>query len=498
MSKKYPARVRSTRRRAFHVDVDFLEERRLLNYNLLGAEWSQPARVTYSLMPDGTDLGGVPSNLQAALDGNPATAATWRTLIQKAAATWENSANVNLVQVADNGSPLGVAGNQQNDPRFGDIRIGGYVQRSGQLAFTFAPPPINGDTSAGDILFNTGQTWNTNGNPYDFYSVAMHEFGHALGLSHDDSQTTSVMWPTYNGAKSGLASDDKAGIAAVYGTIPADRIAGPQGNGTISTASDLTPYLDGNNQIALGGLELTKAYDLHYFKVTVPANTSGTMSIQVQATGLSSVIPALKVYDGQNVYTGYSSTQTAYSSTASVTMTGVRPGQVYKIMVNSGTTGPGFGGTYGLSWNLGATAQVSMSPPNTTVPQQPDQSIGTYAQGTGWMINGQFVPYGGDIGTLGGAGNSSTKAAASAPSGASDGGLYAVHIGDSVAYVDACMADNDPTPQPDPTTIPPVLTTVDPSAGVLLVDPSMVAPSYVLAPAKRPDAAATGGGTFAS
>src|SRR4051812_12882967 len=108
MNKTCPARDRAKRRRAFIIHVDCLEERRLLSYNLLGAQWAQPARVTFSIMPDGTDLGGISSNLQATLDRNPATAATWRNLIQKAAATWENVANINLVQVPDSGAPLGI------------------------------------------------------------------------------------------------------------------------------------------------------------------------------------------------------------------------------------------------------------------------------------------------------------------------------------------------------------------------------------------------------
>ncbi len=394
------ARERARKRRETCPRIDALEERRLLNYNLLGAQWSKPARVTFSIMPDGTDLGGVPSNLQATLDGNPNTAATWRNLIQKAAASWENFANVNLVQVSDNGAPLGTQGNQQNDSRFGDIRIGGYAQSPSQLAFAFAPPPFNGGTSAGDIFFNTSQSWNTNGNPYDFLSVALHEFGHALGMGHEDSQTTSVMWPTYTTAKNSLSSNDKDGDAAIYGPIPKDSFA-QVGNGTLSTASDVTSYLDGNGQVALRGLTLTKSYEYHYFKVTVPSTTNGTMTVQTQATSLSSVIPAVRVFDGNNNFTGHASAGSTYSTTATVTMTGVQPGQVYKFQVYSPVTGAGAAGTYGFQINLGSAQQALLAPPDTTVAQQPDTNPGTYSQGTGWYSNGQFVPYLGEIGTLG-------------------------------------------------------------------------------------------------
>lgn len=434
-------------RRAARPGVDALEGRRLLSYNLLGAQWSRPARVTFSIMPDGTNLGGVPSNLQATLDNNPATAATWRNLLQKAAAAWENFANVNLVQVADDGSPLGVAGNQQNDARFGDIRIGGHAQDPTQLAFAFAPPPFNGGTNAGDIFFNTSQTWNSNGNPYDFYSVALHEFGHALGLGHEDSQVSSVMWPVYTSAKSGLSSNDRAGINAVYGPIPKDLFSQAGFNGSIFTASDVTSYLDANNQVSLGGLTLTRAFELHYFKVTVPASTNGTMTVSVQASNLSSVIPAVKVFDGNNNYTGYGSTQTTYSTTASVTMTGVQPGQVYKFLVNAGTVGPGANGTYGLQINLGGAAQGPVAPPDTTVAQQPDTNPGTYPQGVGWLNNNVFVRYAGDMGWIGQAsgggdpgnrhGRGRGRANCDPDDSGHDEGLWALHFDGGLGYGDA-------------------------------------------------------------
>ncbi len=82
-------------------------------------------------------------------------------------ATWEQqfeagrrrsgkrAANVNLALVSDGGEPVGTSGDQQDDPRFGDIRIGTIPLGSGVLAETFLPPPANGGTDAGDIIFNS-------------------------------------------------------------------------------------------------------------------------------------------------------------------------------------------------------------------------------------------------------------------------------------------------------------------------------------------------------
>ena len=134
---------------------------------------------------------------------------------------WEAVAGINLVQVADDGSPIGTAGNQQGDPRFGDIRIGGMAQSGGQLAFAFVPPPFNGGTDAGDIFFNTSQWWQTNGTTYDLETVAIHELGHALGMGHS-AIATADMYASYGGTKQALTSDDTTGIQSIYGTRPPD------------------------------------------------------------------------------------------------------------------------------------------------------------------------------------------------------------------------------------------------------------------------------------
>ena len=59
-------------------------------------------------------------------------------------------------------------GDQQDDPRFGDIRIGAIPLGSGILAETFLPPPANGGTDAGDIIFNSSINWQINSN-YDLH-----------------------------------------------------------------------------------------------------------------------------------------------------------------------------------------------------------------------------------------------------------------------------------------------------------------------------------------
>jgi hypothetical protein len=89
--------------------LEGLEDRFLL-YSTTGNLWTKPIRITYSFMPDGTSIGGVPSNLQATLNAHFATA-DWQAQFAKAGAAWEKVANLNFSLVSDDGSALGVSGN---------------------------------------------------------------------------------------------------------------------------------------------------------------------------------------------------------------------------------------------------------------------------------------------------------------------------------------------------------------------------------------------------
>ncbi len=366
-----PARSRN---RALAPSPEILEGRLLL-YSKLGDQFTYSSRITYSFMPDGTSVGGVPSSLFATLNAKYPTA-TWETQIEQAASIWENAANLNLALVPDGGEAVGVSGDQQDDPRFGDIRIGAVPLSSGTLAVTFLPPPANGGTEAGDILLNSNVNWQVNSN-YDLMTVMAHEFGHSLGLGDVTTPTNPypVMYYAYEGISQALTADDTAGIQAVDG---ARRFDAYNNNGSrnlsYATAANITGNFASNAQIAIPSLDITTGGDSEWFYLTVPSTTTGSMTVTVQSSNLSSLSPKLMVYNSSLGLVGQALAANSMGATVSVS-TSVSPGQGYYIKV---LAAPGYGaiGGYGLLVNAGSQSQSPIPPPNTLVAQQPDQGAG--------------------------------------------------------------------------------------------------------------------------
>src|SRR4029453_3545552 len=77
-----------------------------------------------------------------------------------------------------------------------------------------------------DMRFSSAVPWYTGtgtppGTQFDWWSVALHEMGHCLGLDHETRITnpTPVMFPSFAAGqiRRTLTSDDSAGRDAIYG-----------------------------------------------------------------------------------------------------------------------------------------------------------------------------------------------------------------------------------------------------------------------------------------
>ena len=362
-------KAHSPKSRARRPLLEGLEDRLLL-YSTTGTNWTYGSRITYSFMPDGTNIGGVPSSLFSTMNAYSSTA-SWEGAIEKAAAIWQQVANLNLALVSDNGEAEGAAGNQQDDPNVGDIRIGAFPQASGTLAETLLPPPANGGTNAGDLFFNSNQVFGTNG--VDLLTVAIHEFGHALGLAHSAIQSADL-YAAYGGIKQTLTSDDTAGIQSIYGAYPAR--AG--NNSGFATAISLNANINGPGAwVSLSNLYIANSGDYEFYSVTVPSNTNGTLTVTMQSTNLSSLAPRLTLYNSSDQGLGQA-LSTNYGATVSFTISNVTAGQVYYIRCGPASTGAGSNGAFGLQVQMGTAAPAAIAAPNTVVTSQPDHGGGTY------------------------------------------------------------------------------------------------------------------------
>jgi predicted Zn-dependent protease len=372
-------------------------ESRVVPYATSGNAWPSPQLITLSFMPDGTLVssgvnGNVYSDLYATLNARMPTA-TWQDAVLTAAQTWAQQANINFAVVADNGTPAGQGNYQQGDPGMGDVRVGAYSLGSNYLGGTYMPPPANNYSIAGDMNFNDTTNWN-NGTTYDLQTVALHELGHALGLSHS-FMSSSAMWPAYNGVKRKLSSDDINGIQAIYGARQPDTYATGQNAGLVGnlvngvvgllggsssqnsndvnnsfwSATNLSSLIDPTTLVAQApSLNIISTSDVHYFTFTAPSGTASTATVTVQSSGLSLLRPSVTVYaaDQVTVLGSAAAPGTDFTgATLTVPLSGVTAGeQIYVKVTGADTTAFGTG-AYGLTVDFGSSTAPTVTPPNT-------------------------------------------------------------------------------------------------------------------------------------
>ena len=345
--------AKSSRTRAARPVMEELEGR-LLMYATTGDKFAFGSRITWSIVPDGTNLGGVSSNLQSSLNSDVG-ASNWLQAFQDAFAEWETYANVNFSQVGDNGAPTGSGNYQQGSPNFGDIRIGGYAQASNILAYTLLPPAANGGSDSGDIFLNSSIDWNIGSN-YDLETVAFHEIGHALGLGHS-ADPNAAMYAYYGGVQQAPDADDVAGIQAIWGPRAEDGLAAGNSNFTSAKAADITKFINGaNNQIVLPNQDVASSAESYWFKVTTPANASSNFTVQIQAASLSELSPKVQIYNASlQGLVQVAAASNSYRSTISASISNATPNTTYYIRVLGSNGGANGAGAYAMTVNMGPT-----------------------------------------------------------------------------------------------------------------------------------------------
>ncbi|XP_069788602.1 matrix metalloproteinase-17 [Narcine bancroftii] len=182
-------------------------------------------------LPDITDMGSMKSpspigtkwnkrNLSWRVRTFPRTSHmapdTIRALMHYALKVWSDVAPLNFHEVAgDNADILVDFSKAQHNDRYPFDGPGGAV------AHAFFP---GDNTMAGDVHFDDDETWSfrsSDSREVDLFAVAVHVFGHAIGLPHSSSNQ-SIMRPYYQGPVGDplqyqLPYDDQLKIWQIYG-----------------------------------------------------------------------------------------------------------------------------------------------------------------------------------------------------------------------------------------------------------------------------------------
>ena len=196
--------------------------------------------------------------------------------LQRAFDAWSEYADIQFVQVADQGGDIGATGSPT-------IRVvGAYIDGqdgANTLARAFYP---TSHPAGGDIVFDSGNT-NFYQTEHYFFLTALHEIGHSIGLGHEQtSNAIAIMNPVINTNLDGLQADDIAGAIAVYGEARSpDLVAG-------NLAMSDTALMVGENVTVT--FDITNAGDGTAVDTTAGLFLSNDATITTGDTLLSSVL----------------------------------------------------------------------------------------------------------------------------------------------------------------------------------------------------------------
>jgi len=206
-------------------------------YSLETRRWPANATIVMHL-----ELGPASTPL---IDGSP----DWDTVAESALAAWNPF--LNGLSLSGRRDDAAIAsGNRINTVSFGDDAFGEPFG-SGVLAITqtFYSPRTSTITET-DVVFNRARNWNSyrgpqrsaagGGSLIDLRRVALHEFGHVIGLNHPDDHGQSVVAVMNSRVSSvdTLQADDTDGATAIYGGDAAS-VPAPATSDTLPSGSRL-------------------------------------------------------------------------------------------------------------------------------------------------------------------------------------------------------------------------------------------------------------------
>ena len=225
------------------------------------------------------------SRLSGALqDGSP----SWNASATDALALWNQYVeNVKFVAA----EPSGSSGNDGANEVLFSKTIYGDGWPAGTLAVTLRMSTQDTTFLETDVLFNDNLKWDSyrgyvqGSGPtgtYDLHRVALHEFGHVLGLAHPDENhqvITAIMNSTI-GLLDHLADDDIAGARALYPRLTINAVLGSNFRYQVVAAKNPTSY-------SASGLPPGLDIDAISGVISGVPNLSGNYSVVVNGNGPS-------------------------------------------------------------------------------------------------------------------------------------------------------------------------------------------------------------------
>lgn len=229
-----------------------------------------PATLTYSFVPDGTNIPSAPfigepagiSDLDFDLAAVYGSTALWQAEFNTVFAQWGALTGVTYVLEVDDGAAMGTGGATGAVGVRGDVRIGGHFidgAGSGVLAYNFFP----GSGAGGDMVMDTDNAVFFGAAQF-LRNTVSHEHGHGLGMDHVcPTSGTKMMEPLVPLGLTGPGEDDILNGQRHYGDPNS-------GNDTFGTATSATASFGAHT---LSNVSIDTLTESDWYSLTVAGPT---------------------------------------------------------------------------------------------------------------------------------------------------------------------------------------------------------------------------------